>query len=131
MAEGDPVAGPSATPAESPRLSLPAAGIPGSPGAPEDHSGPAEDKGRPRPVPGADAVDADACEATKARGSPLRRLMTAMIDITYGRYDRPVHGTAVRDEIGDMARAVEGFRDNAIAKRKAEDALRAAKDRAE
>jgi signal transduction histidine kinase len=62
---------------------------------------------------------------------PLQRLMTAMSDITYGRYDRPVHGTAARDEIGDMARAVEGFRDNAIAKRKAEEELRAAKDRAE
>jgi signal transduction histidine kinase len=62
---------------------------------------------------------------------PLQRLMTAMSDITYGRYDRPVHGTAARDEIGDMARAVEGFRDNAIAKRKAEGELRAAKDRAE
>ena len=62
---------------------------------------------------------------------PLQRLMTAMSDITYGHYDRPVHGTAARDEIGDMARAVEGFRDNAIAKRKAEEELRSAKDRAE
>jgi signal transduction histidine kinase len=62
---------------------------------------------------------------------PLQRLMAAMSDITYGRYERPVHGTAARDEIGDMARAVEGFRDNAIAKRKAEEELRAAKDRAE
>jgi HAMP domain-containing protein len=62
---------------------------------------------------------------------PLQRLMTAMSDITYGRYDRPVHGTSARDEIGDMARAVEGFRDNAIAKRKVEGELRAAKDRAE
>ena len=62
---------------------------------------------------------------------PLQRLMGAMSDITYGRYDRPVHGTAARDEIGDMARAVEGFRDNAIAKRKAEEELRAAKDHAE
>ena len=62
---------------------------------------------------------------------PLQRLMTAMSDITYGHYDRPVHGTSARDEIGDMARAVEGFRDNAIAKRKAEEELRSAKDRAE
>jgi signal transduction histidine kinase len=62
---------------------------------------------------------------------PLQRLMTAMSDITFGHYDRPVRGTRARDEIGDMARAVEVFRDNAIAKRKAEEDLRAAKDRAE
>jgi signal transduction histidine kinase len=62
---------------------------------------------------------------------PLQRLMTAMSDITFGHYDRPVRGTRARDEIGDMARAVEVFRDNAIAKRKAEEELRSAKDRAE
>ena len=62
---------------------------------------------------------------------PLQRLMTAMSDITFGHYDRPVRGTRARDEIGDMARAVEVFRDNAIAKRKAEEELRSAKDHAE
>jgi signal transduction histidine kinase len=62
---------------------------------------------------------------------PLQRLMAAMRDITFGRYDRPVRGTAARDEIGDMARAVEVFRDNAIAKARAEDDLRASKESAE
>jgi signal transduction histidine kinase len=62
---------------------------------------------------------------------PLKRLMAAMRAITLGRYDRPVHGTSARDEIGDMARAVEVFRENAIAKDQAEAALRAAKERAE
>src|SRR5258707_848736 len=46
---------------------------------------------------------------------PLQRLMAAMRAITLGRYDRPIHGTSARDEIGDMARAVEVFRENAIA----------------
>jgi HAMP domain-containing protein len=62
---------------------------------------------------------------------PLKRLMAAMRAITLGRYDRPVHGTSARDEIGDMARAVEVFRENAIAKDKAEADLRASKERAE
>ncbi len=62
---------------------------------------------------------------------PLQRLMGAMRDIAYGHYDRPVTGTAARDEIGDMARAVEVFRDNAIAKRKAEEELRSSKENAE
>jgi signal transduction histidine kinase len=62
---------------------------------------------------------------------PLQRLMTAMRDITFGRYDKPIHGTAARDEIGAMARAVEVFRDNAIAKGKAEEELRTSKDKAE
>ena len=62
---------------------------------------------------------------------PLKRLMAAMRAITLGRYDRPVHGTSAGDEIGDMARAVEVFRENAIAKDKAEADLRAAKERAE
>jgi signal transduction histidine kinase len=68
--------------------------------------------------------------AQSIRG-PLQRLMGAMRDITYGRYDRPVRGTTARDEIGDMARAVEVFRDNAIAKRQAEEELRTAKENAE
>jgi signal transduction histidine kinase len=62
---------------------------------------------------------------------PLQRLMAAMRAITLGRYDRPIHGTSARDEIGDMARAVEVFRENAIAKDKAESELRASKERAE
>jgi signal transduction histidine kinase len=62
---------------------------------------------------------------------PLKRLMAAMRAITLGRYDRPTRGTSARDEIGDMARAVEVFRENAIAKDRAEADLRAAKERAE
>ncbi len=48
---------------------------------------------------------------------PLKRLMAAMRAITLGRYDRPTHGTSARDEIGDMARAVEVFRENAQAEK--------------
>jgi signal transduction histidine kinase len=62
---------------------------------------------------------------------PLQQLMTAMRAITLGDYDREVQGTGARDEVGAMARAVEVFRENAIAKRKTEDELRASKERAE
>ncbi len=62
---------------------------------------------------------------------PLRELMTSMDAIVSGQYDRPVRDTNASDEIGEMARAVEVFRDNAIARRKAEDDLRASKERAE
>jgi signal transduction histidine kinase len=64
-------------------------------------------------------------------GQPLKRLMAAMGAITHGAYERPVLGTTAGDEIGDMARAVEVFRENAIAKDRAEAELRAAKERAE
>ena len=63
--------------------------------------------------------------------APLRELMAAMHAIVSGRYERPVRDTSATDEIGDMARAVEVFRQNAIAKRQAEDDLRASKERAE
>jgi signal transduction histidine kinase len=62
---------------------------------------------------------------------PLRRLMAAMGAISHGRYEKPILGTSAGDEIGDMARAVEVFRENAIAKDRAETELRAAKERAE
>ena len=62
---------------------------------------------------------------------PLQQIMTAMRAITSGDYDREVQGTSARDEVGAMARAVEVFRENAIAKRKTEDELRAAKEKAE
>jgi signal transduction histidine kinase len=62
---------------------------------------------------------------------PLHQIMTAMQAITSGDYDRRVQGTDARDEVGAMARAVEVFRENAIAKRQAEDALRASKEKAE
>ena len=62
---------------------------------------------------------------------PLEQIMAAMRTISSGDYDRRVVGTAARDEIGAMARAVEVFRENAIDKRRAEDDLRASKERAE
>lgn len=62
---------------------------------------------------------------------PLQQLMQAMRAITTGDLDRKVAGTAARDEVGAMARAVEVFRENAIDKRRAENELRAAKERAE
>jgi signal transduction histidine kinase len=62
---------------------------------------------------------------------PLKEIMAAMHGVVSEKYDDPIQGTHARDEIGEMARAVAVFRENAIAKRKAEDELRAAKDRAE
>ena len=62
---------------------------------------------------------------------PLRQIMTSMQNITSGDYDSEVQGTAAQDEIGEMARAVEVFRENAIAKREADDELRASKEKAE
>ncbi|MBV8578199.1 MAG: HAMP domain-containing protein [Acetobacteraceae bacterium] len=62
---------------------------------------------------------------------PLQQIMTSMRAITSGDYDREVQGTTARDEVGAMARAVEVFRANAIAKRKTEDELRSAKEKAE
>ena len=62
---------------------------------------------------------------------PLHHIMTSMQAITSGDFDRQVQGTGARDEVGAMARAVEVFRENAIAKRKTEDELRASKEKAE
>jgi signal transduction histidine kinase len=62
---------------------------------------------------------------------PLQQIMTAMHAITSGDLDREVQGTGARDEVGEMARAVDVFRENAIAKRKTEDELRASKEKAE
>jgi signal transduction histidine kinase len=62
---------------------------------------------------------------------PLQQIMTAMRAITLGEYDREVQGTSARDEVGAMARAVEVFRENAIAKRRTEDELRTSKEKAE
>ena len=62
---------------------------------------------------------------------PLQQIMAAMHAITSGDYGRKVQGTGARDEVGAMARAVEVFRENAIAKRKTEDELRASKEKAE
>ena len=62
---------------------------------------------------------------------PLQQIMTAMRAITLGDYDRQVQGITARDEVGAMARAVEVFRENAIAKRRTEDELRSSKEKAE
>jgi signal transduction histidine kinase len=62
---------------------------------------------------------------------PLQQIMAAMQAITSGDLNRGVQGTSASDEVGEMARAVEVFRENAIAKRKTEDELRASKERAE
>ena len=62
---------------------------------------------------------------------PLHQIMAAMHAITSGNYERAVQGTTAKDEVGAMARAVEVFRENAIAKRKTEDELRASKEKAE
>src|SRR4029079_15877539 len=63
--------------------------------------------------------------------APLRDLMRSTRSIVAGSYQKRVEGTDARDEIGDMARSVEVFRENAIAKRQAEEELRASKERAE
>jgi signal transduction histidine kinase len=62
---------------------------------------------------------------------PLQQIMTSMRAIMNGDYNREVQGTKARDEVGAMARAVEVFRENAIAKREAEEELRTAKEKAE
>jgi signal transduction histidine kinase len=62
---------------------------------------------------------------------PLQELMAAMAAIAVGRYDHEIRGTRATDEVGEMARAVRVFRDNAIAKKAAEDELRASKEQAE
>jgi signal transduction histidine kinase len=62
---------------------------------------------------------------------PLQQIMAAMHAITSGDYHRRVVGTNASDEVGEMARAVEVFRENAIAKRKTEDELRSSKEKAE
>jgi diguanylate cyclase (GGDEF)-like protein len=55
---------------------------------------------------------------------PVLRLTTLMNHLAGGETDLAVPGTARRDEVGAMARAVEVFRANAIARRQGEVALR-------
>ncbi|WP_439573257.1 sensor histidine kinase [Phreatobacter sp.] len=62
---------------------------------------------------------------------PLDELSTSMGAIAADRLDTPPPGLDATDDIGRMARSVEVFRQNAIAKRMAEQDLVAAKDRAE
>jgi signal transduction histidine kinase len=62
---------------------------------------------------------------------PLKEIMAAMHSVVAENYEEPIQGTHASDEIGEMARAVSVFRENALAKRKAENELRASKERAE
>lgn len=62
---------------------------------------------------------------------PLDQLSGSMAAIVAGKLDSPPPGLDATDDIGRMARSVEVFRQNAIAKRMAERDLMAAKDRAE
>ncbi|ACA15487.1 integral membrane sensor signal transduction histidine kinase [Methylobacterium sp. 4-46] len=62
---------------------------------------------------------------------PLRGLSGAMLAIAGGDYARKVPGAEARDEIGDMAAAVAVFRENALARLRAEAELRRAKEQAE
>ena len=62
---------------------------------------------------------------------PLRGLMSSVDAIVSGHYAQTVDDLNAHDEIGDMARAVEVFRTNAIAKRQAEIDLKASKEHAE
>ncbi len=62
---------------------------------------------------------------------PLKEIIDAMQAVVAEKYDHLIRGTRAKDEIGEMARALEVFRENAIAKRKAENELRASKERAE
>src|ERR1700754_3123665 len=62
---------------------------------------------------------------------PLQQIMTSMRAIRSGDYDRQVPGTDAKDEVGAMARAVEVLDRKSVAKREAEDGLRASKEKAE
>ena len=68
---------------------------------------------------------------TRSIRLPLQELRTAMHAIVSGHYGRVIANADARDEIGEMARAVEVFRENAMAKRRAEIELRASKEAAE
>jgi signal transduction histidine kinase len=62
---------------------------------------------------------------------PIKELIEGMQAVVAEKYDHHIRGTKAPDEVGEMARALEVFRENALAKRKAEDELRASKERAE
>jgi signal transduction histidine kinase len=61
---------------------------------------------------------------------PLRELRRSMHAIVGGDYTR-IEGLDAQDEIGEMARAVAVFRENAIARQRAESELRTSKEWAE
>lgn len=68
---------------------------------------------------------------TRSIRLPLQELRAAMHAIVSGNYGRVIKNLEARDEIGEMARAVEVFRENAMAKRRTEIELRASKENAE
>jgi signal transduction histidine kinase len=68
---------------------------------------------------------------SRSINEPLGDLRQAMNAIIAGDYGRRVSGLRASDEIGHMARAIEVFRENAIARRHAEEAVRASKEEAE
>ncbi|WP_375457646.1 ATP-binding protein [uncultured Enterovirga sp.] len=67
----------------------------------------------------------------KSISEPLGQLRSDMTAIMAGQYDRRIAGLNARDEIGEMARVVDVFRGNAIEKRKTDEDLRTAKEKAE
>ncbi|MEA2832610.1 MAG: hypothetical protein QOG66_812 [Methylobacteriaceae bacterium] len=63
--------------------------------------------------------------------TPLQDLARSMDAIVAGDLNSRVRGVEAKDEIGGMARAIEVFRENAIAKVEAEEELRRSKQRTE
>jgi signal transduction histidine kinase len=62
---------------------------------------------------------------------PIRRLASRMYDVAHGNLDGSVPYQSRADEIGQLARALEIFRTNALEKRRMEAALIASKEEAE
>jgi PAS domain S-box-containing protein len=69
--------------------------------------------------------------STRLISQPIRSMTTLMGQLANGDLTKEVGELERRDEIGAMARAVEVFRNNAIEKARAEEALRAEKERAQ
>ncbi|MEN3290664.1 MAG: hypothetical protein V7634_4964 [Bradyrhizobium sp.] len=62
---------------------------------------------------------------------PIRSMTDRMQSLAAGELDQPIPGGESRDEIGRMARAVEVFRDNALAVRRMESEATAQREAAE
>ncbi|WOH64484.1 methyl-accepting chemotaxis protein [Bradyrhizobium sp. BWA-3-5] len=62
--------------------------------------------------------------------APLRRMTATMNDLASGKLDIEVPGVGRGDEIGEMAKAVEVFKSNAVARQSLEAEHRAAESRA-
>ena len=65
-----------------------------------------------------------ACLFARAIGDQVRAMTAAMRKLAGGDTLIEIPAQGNKDEVGDMARAVEVFRDNAIARRQGEVALR-------